>query len=88
MRLRIDVADGDMAPRWYGRAWRRWDAPSAVCLPLGINLVAGAARGCYIWLRRGFFRSPFSPRYSEALDHGFQRGYRQCVIDQAIGNGK
>ena len=41
------IANGEIIPRFYGVAWSRWQTGEAVCLPLGLNVLAALMRAAY-----------------------------------------
>ena len=41
------ISQGDMIPRFYGVAWRDYYRNQAVCLPIGLNLIAALVRMVY-----------------------------------------
>lgn len=75
IRWRIIVPNECESPDGYGTAWQLWQTNARVCMPLPINLIAGAIRATYHWFRRGFYASGHSPRYADAMAWGEVRGY-------------
>ncbi|WP_306393377.1 hypothetical protein [Telluria beijingensis] len=41
------ITNGDLIPRYYGIAWFSWQTGGAVCLPLGLNVLAALTRAAY-----------------------------------------
>lgn len=41
------VSSGYLLPRFYGVAWYEWQSGQAVCLPIGVNVLAAFARNLY-----------------------------------------
>jgi hypothetical protein len=62
----IEVVEGEMLPRGYGLAWRRWDRHATVCLPLGLNIIAGVLRAIYQRIQRGINPTPFEKELAKA----------------------
>lgn len=79
IRWRIDVDDGVMMPEGYGLAWHRLDTGRRVCMIVPLNLIAGAVRATYHWIRRGFYASKMSPQFSDAIRFGELRGRAQGI---------
>lgn len=48
------VDEADSLPRGYGVAWYEFATAQAVCLPVPLNVCAGALRRAWLW-----FRSPW-----------------------------
>ena len=73
MQLRIFVPEGEELPRGYGLAWREFNRPGAICMPMPFNRIARAARQLFIWIRL--------PRIA-AIDHydyGYERGFADAM---------
>lgn len=81
IRWKVLVQPGNMAPSGYGIAWCRYETGEAVCMPMPLNLIAGAILGTYRWIRGGFFVHHWSPRYSEAIEYGESRGAARAWDD-------
>lgn len=69
------LEQGQILPAWYGVAWIEWDSGRAVCLPVGLNIVAGAARQAWNWVRHGWRPVRLDPR--EAYAQGVRDGRAQ-----------
>jgi hypothetical protein len=72
------VTPGYMLPCGYGVAWVRWNTCEAVCMPVPFNVVAGALRTAWAWLK--------SPRWiiergEDAYRQGRADGYREAIRD-------
>ena len=81
IRLSVEVEDGSILPRGYGVAWHLWEKDACVAMPIPINLFAGMARGWWFWLKRGFFRSSYGPRYASAMESARRQGFRMGYIN-------
>lgn len=53
MSLIREVDQGSLLPTGFGIAWRRWETGRAVCMPMPLNLVAGAARRLWFAIKHG-----------------------------------
>ena len=51
-----EVRQGEMFPRFYGRAWHSWARDTATCMPIPLNVVAGFLRWLYFTCVQGFAR--------------------------------
>lgn len=51
MKIIKRINEGEIIPIGYGIAWYEWQKHSAVCLPLGFNVIASAVRAAYFALR-------------------------------------
>jgi hypothetical protein len=65
------IEDGGVIPLGYGIAWRDWRMDNWVCLPIGVNVIAGALRRAAHWLKTQPARDP------SVLDVAFGSG--RCV---------
>lgn len=68
MKLIKKVHRMDMLPAWYGMAWQDFASDSCTCLPVGLNLIAAAARGVWFFIKHGGRYIPMDPR--AAYDQG------------------
>lgn len=75
IRWKIIVPNSCESPDGYGTAWQLWQMNARVCMPVPLNLIAGAIRATWHWFKRGFYASGHSPRYAEAMAWGEVRGY-------------
>jgi hypothetical protein len=75
IRWKIIVPNACESPDGYGTAWQLWQMNARVCMPVPLNLIAGAIRATWHWFRRGFYASGHSPRYADAMAWGEVRGY-------------
>lgn len=66
------VRQGELLPAFYGVSWVDFASNEAVCLPVGLNLLAATARSVYIWVRYGYRAVYVNPR--EAYAQGYARG--------------
>lgn len=66
------ITNGQLIPRFYGVAWFRWQAGEAVCLPLGLNVLAALARTAYFSVKHAGRIVHASPRdaYAQGLRDG------------------
>lgn len=89
-----DVGEGEALPPWYGVAWWDYNRDVAVCMVVPLNVVAGAVRAAWVWLRfppwrRANFRAQMERalrRANQERDRawglGFTAGYRQDCNDE------
>lgn len=72
------IGHGFIIPAGYGVAWVRWQSGEAVCMPVPLNVLAGALRTAWLWLKapRGIVDNP-----SAAYAAGHADGYRQAIKD-------
>ena len=70
---------GQELPRGYGVAWVNWSTPTAVAMPIPINLIAGALYRLRNWMKvpHGLVDSP-----TEAYRHGYREGRVQGREDE------
>jgi hypothetical protein len=69
------ILHGHMLPRGYGVAWMHWDKPSAVAMPIPLNLVVGALRRAWCWVKAP--DALFNDSHA-AYRAGLQEGRRQA----------
>jgi uncharacterized membrane protein len=64
--------NGELLPRFYGVAWFDWLTNRAVCLPLGINVLAALARSVYFSIKHAGRIVMANPRdaYAQGLRDG------------------
>lgn len=74
MKISKEVREGELLPAWYGVAWRRWDANTAICYPVPLNVLCAWCRGVLIWLKHGGRIVPSNSR--EAYAQGLRDGKR------------
>ena len=48
---RLQVAEGDVIPRWYGIAWHDHWKQRTVCYPIPLNVVMAVWHRVHGWLR-------------------------------------
>jgi hypothetical protein len=72
------VHQGYVIPRGYGIAWVRFCSDSAVCMPVPLNLIAGALRRAWFWLKapRFLYQDPRAAYFT-----GRRHGYDEAVRD-------
>ena len=66
------IGEGSMLPAWYGVAWRDLYSNQAVCLPIGLNLVAALCRNAYYTIKFAGRAVASNPRdaYAQGLRDG------------------
>jgi len=66
------ITSGHLIPRFYGVAWFRWQTGEAVCLPLGLNVLAAVGRAAYFAVKHAGSIVQASPRdaYAQGLRDG------------------
>lgn len=76
------VADGQLIPAGYGVAWIRWSTGDAICLPVPLNIAAGAARRAWHWAKvpRALVMDP-----RQAYDKGYRAGVRAAQRQRGAG---
>lgn len=89
INLMKPLEEGDLLPKGYGIAYRRWDRMIAVCYPFPLNWLVGLAVRAW---RGSYCRSvPFSKRASALLkieyDRGFRAGHRAGSADALYNVG-
>lgn len=72
------VTPGELLPRGYGIAWVHWHRDEAVCMPVPLNVLAGAMHTAWLWLKapRVVYANP-----EAAYAAGHADGYRQAIKD-------
>jgi hypothetical protein len=78
----IEVVEGEMLPRGYGVAWRRWDRHAAVCLPVGVNIIAGWLRAIYQRVRRGLNPTPFEKELQKVRSKAMADAWARCDVEE------
>lgn len=79
------INEGERIPHMYGIAWRSYITRQAVCLPLGLNVVAGLVRDCYHGIAQGWKPSAYvtikdaDKRATAAYSEGFTAGVAHCT---------
>lgn len=68
------INEGEIIPAWYGVAWKDWMRREAVCMPIGVNLIAQLARWIYFEVKHG--SRPMRSNVRAAYDQGFKDGRR------------
>lgn len=78
MKFIKKVSQGDLLPPFYGVAWYDYMRGRCVCLPVGLNLIAAAARAAWIFIKHGGRQLPMDPRaaYEQGLQDGKNRKAR------------
>jgi hypothetical protein len=68
------VSNGYLLPRFYGVAWFDWQASQAVCLPLGVNVLAALGRSVYFSIKHAGRIVHQNPRdaYAQGLRDGLE----------------
>jgi hypothetical protein len=66
------ITNGEIIPRYYGVAWSRWQTGEAVCLPLGLNVLAALLRAAYFSIKHAGRIIQACPR--EAYAQGLRDG--------------
>lgn len=68
-RIGIRIRDGQVIPKWYGLAWVEWESNEAVCMPLGLNLLAALTRSALATIRHAGTAVRRNPRdaYAQGL---------------------
>jgi hypothetical protein len=79
--LRKIVRPGEMIPRFYGAAWYDWLSDHAVCMPLGLNVLAAVGRTAYFTIKHAGRMVQSSPR--DAYEQGFRAGRASVQADRA-----
>jgi len=66
------ITNGELIPPFYGVAWFDWQGNHAVCLPLGINVVAALGRALYFSVKHAGRLVMQNPRdaYAQGLLDG------------------
>lgn len=62
------LEEGYRIPRWYGIAYRDFQADRYVCFPLGVNVIVHYGRRVLHWLK--------VKRKPSAIDEAFYAGYK------------
>jgi len=68
---------GEMLPRGYGVAYRRFDVDDRVCYPIPLNVVVFLAREVYFIVAFPVRFSVIDRLISWAWDKGFQHGFAE-----------
>lgn len=68
-----EVAEGAVLPAGFGVAWISWTSGAAVCLPIPLNVAAGACRRTWHWAKVPH-ALVMDPR--QAYDKGYRAGIR------------
>ena len=76
MKIIKHIADYEIIPNWYGVAWVDWMSNRRVCMPVPLNMVAGLARACYVFICVGYLTVPANPR--DAYMQGLREGKRKA----------
>lgn len=78
------VAEGTVLPAGYGVAWIRWSTGDAICLPVPLNIAAGAARRAWHWAKvpRALVMDP-----RQAYNKGYRAGVRAGQRQNGAGGG-
>lgn len=74
MPLVKHVRQGELLPAFYGVAWVDFVSHTAVCLPVGLNILAAVIRATYTWARYGYRAMHTNPR--DAYWQGYRDGKR------------
>ena len=82
MKIRKEVHRGEMLPAWYGVAWIRWEADTAVCYPMPFNLVIAVCRALVVWIKYGHCSV-----YSNARD-AYAQGILEGMLLEKSKGGK
>lgn len=66
------ITNGELIPRFYGVAWFDWYRSQAVCLPLGLNVLAALGRSLYYSIKHAGRIVMANPRdaYAQGLSDG------------------
>jgi hypothetical protein len=82
MRIsKLEYADGARLPWWCGVAYWRWDAQVAVCLPIPLNILVGAARDTYFWLKATRRPGWVDRQLQAVMERGRTEGYARGLKD-------
>lgn len=73
------ISAGTIIPAWYGVAWKEWHSNQAVCLPLGLNLIAAAVRNLYYSIK--FAGRMVSENQRDAYAQGLRDGRKELTND-------
>lgn len=76
------VAEGGHFPRGYAVAWWYPNRAEAACLPLGIHLIAGWMRQCYIRFRSLHAPDLIESAYVRGVEYGRQNAAITARIQQ------
>ena len=76
---RVSLAMGDRPPRGYGLAWFDFHRQSAIVMPIPLNVIAGASRRIYLWLR-----APWRRDMTAGERACFDRGYRAGRCERSV----
>lgn len=78
MRLK-KITNGDLIPPYYGVAWFDWYRNQAVCLPIGLNVLAALGRTVYFSIKHAGRLVMANPRdaYAQGLRDGFAQFERE-----------
>lgn len=77
------VREGETCSWWYGRAWRDYATDSTVCLPIGLNWLAGMVRCWWHAIRVGYRgKSVIDAAVNRAYLDGYELG-RRSAVDEA-----
>lgn len=81
MTLFHRVREGEIIPSGFGVAWYEWRSATALCLPLGINVLASVLRTAYYYALSFGSRNPFDALLREAEFKGYARGVSTGVLN-------
>ena len=76
------IDQGEILPRFYGVAWIDWYRDQAVCLPLGLNLLAGCARNLFYSIKNAGRLVRANPR--DAYEQGLRDGRAEATRSTRI----
>lgn len=79
------VSNGELLPRFYGVAWFDWRGDHAVCLPLGLNVLAALGRTVYFSIKHAGKTVMANPRdaYAQGLRVGRADAHPRVDIQPA-----
>lgn len=84
-KLKLVIHEADIVPHGWGVAWWTPYDMTAVCFPIPFNLLFGAARCCYIWLREQHFDSAIEQAYQKGVREGTERELRHShAMEESI----
>lgn len=75
--LVYEIYNGEIIPRGYGIAWVRWNVDCAVCMPIPLNIICGAVRSAWWWMKAPRFAIQNArDEYRQGIDQGIKLAER------------
>jgi hypothetical protein len=70
------VGEMELMPRGYAVAWWKTNEAAAICLPIGLHVIASIVRTGYMRLRMWRFPDERERAWREGYERGRDQGYR------------